>query len=169
MKKSVVILALTTVAGFAFGQTIAVNGTSGTITPGGTFDSTISLTINGANSINNVESLNLLLGTPSTGANSGAGLFSVYVSGISSPFTLTNSPSSSGNQSTFATAGDAANSGHSISTDDTGSRRQRTVTIGRARIQLRNDYVQRGHFALHRLERDRSRRLRFLRHQRRSI
>lgn len=119
MKKALLTIAISLIGSYAFSQTIAVNGTSGTITPGGTFDTTISLSITGNNSIGNVESLNLLLGTPSTGIHSGAGLFSVYVNGLVSPFNNTTGASNSGNQSTFATAGDAANSGNTISTPTT--------------------------------------------------
>lgn len=118
MKTLILILtaAVTIVANQAFSQTISATGTSGTITPGGAFTSTISLSITGTNTIGNVESLNMLLGTPSTGANSGVGLFTVYVSGENSPFSLANSSSSSSNQSNFNTSGDAANSGNNVST-----------------------------------------------------
>ena len=131
MKKLLLVISLGSFASIAFGQTISVTGTSGTINPGGTFDSTITLTIAGANAIGNVESLNMLLATPSTGANSGVNLFTVYVQSLVSPFNNKNSTSASGNQSGFTTAGDAANSGHSISTTnlDLGANTTSPVTV----------------------------------------
>jgi hypothetical protein len=132
MKKSF-LFALTSLAALQLGsaQTISVTGTSGNITAGGTFDSTITLSISGANSINNVESLNMLLGTPSSGINSGAGLFTVFVNSLVSPFDNKNSGSASGNQSSFATAGDANNLGNSISTTslDLGANASAPITV----------------------------------------
>lgn len=116
MKKTMLLLgaAVTLLTYQAFGQTIQVSGASGNITPGGAFNSQITLSITGNNTIGDVESLNMLLKTPSTGVNSGAGFFNVYVSGLTSPFNNTNG-SSSGNPSNFSTAADAANSGFNIS------------------------------------------------------
>jgi PEP-CTERM motif len=115
MKKSILILsaAFTLLAYQAFGQaTIAVNGTSGSITPGGVFDSPISLTITGDNSISNVESLNMILRTFSGGGGlSGAGLFTIQFFSATSPFTQANNPASS----TFNTAGDTFNTGTTVS------------------------------------------------------
>jgi hypothetical protein len=122
MKKS--ILVLTAVASLlaypAFGQgpTISVTGTNAAINPGSgsTADTTISVTVSGANSIGDLKSLNLLVATPGTGANSGVSLFDVFVLSLVSPFDNKNSTSSTSNRSTFGTAGDTANSGNSVST-----------------------------------------------------
>jgi len=124
-------VAVATFARQGFGQTISATGNSGTITPGGTFDSTISLSITGSNTIGNVESLNMLLGTPTSGVNSGANLFTVFVNSLVSPFNNKNSTSASGNQSSFTTAGDAANSGNTISTTslDLGANTTSPVTV----------------------------------------
>src|SRR5580700_6166764 len=118
MKKSIQILALSVglMAYQACAQTtISVNGTNVTTTPGSSVNDQITLTISGANTIGNVESVNMLLMTPSNGVNSGVG-FHVYFNSATSPFTLGNSISSSSNQSDFTTAGDAANSGFNVST-----------------------------------------------------
>lgn len=141
MKKLVLTLILAASASAAFGQTISATGTSGQINPGGTFDSTITLTIQGANSIGSVQSLNLLLATPSTGIHSGAGLFTVFVQSLTSPFDNKNSGSASGNQSSFATAGDAANSGNTVSTTslDLGANTSTPVSVassGTTNIQV---------------------------------
>jgi hypothetical protein len=118
MKKSIQILALSVglMAYQASAQTtISVSGTNVITTPGSSVNDQITLTISGANTIGNVESVNFLLRTPSSGVNSGAG-FHVYFNSATSPFSLGNSISSSGNQSNFATAGDAPNSGFNVST-----------------------------------------------------
>jgi hypothetical protein len=101
----------------AFGQTITFSGTNATINPGSgsTATSTISVTVTGTNSIADLKSLNDLIATPSTGPNSGVSLFSVFVLSLSSPYDNKNSGSSSSMQSTFTTAGDASNSGHTVS------------------------------------------------------
>lgn len=125
MKKITLILtaAISLLAYQAFAQspTISITGTNVTIgaASGSTTSSQMSVVISGANSIGNIESANLLIGTPSTGVNSGASLFDVYVSSLVSPFNNKNSTSSSSNQSSFTTAGDAANSNHTISTPTT--------------------------------------------------
>jgi hypothetical protein len=114
MKKSILIFSVVaSLLGFhAFGQTISVIGTSGSITPGGTFDSAISVSISGNNSISNVESLNMLLRTFSgSGGLSGAGLFSVQFLSATDPFTVANNPA----LSSFNTAGDANNAGTTVS------------------------------------------------------
>lgn len=123
MKKSLCVIAL--IAGLsayqAFGQTISLTGSSGTINPGGTFDSTITLTITGNNSIGNVESVNFLLATPSSGANSGAGIFNVFVFSEIAPFNTANGTTSAGNPDFFTTMGDAANTGTSVSATSGGT------------------------------------------------
>jgi hypothetical protein len=118
MKKSLLTLSL--LVGLAVYQasaqtTISVNGTNVITTPGSSVNDQIQLTISGANTIGNVESVNMLLRTPSAGVNSGDG-FHVYFNSATSPFSLGNSSSSSSNQSNFTTAGDAANSGFNVST-----------------------------------------------------
>jgi hypothetical protein len=120
MKKSILILsaAVSLLAYPAFGQTISATGTNATINPGSgsTADSTISVTVSGANSIGDLKSLNLLIATPSTGANSGVSLFNVFVLSLISPYDNKNSGSSTSSRSDFATAGDTANSGNNVST-----------------------------------------------------
>ena len=77
MKKLLLSLSATALLSYqASAQTtISIAGTSGSINPtiGSTFGSTITLTISGTPPAN-VESVNLLLETPSTGANSGVEL-----------------------------------------------------------------------------------------------
>jgi len=120
MKKSILILsaAVSLLAYPAFGQTISATGTNATINPGSgsTANSRISVTVSGANSIGDPNSLNLLIATPGTGANSGVSLFNVFVFSLVSPYDNKNSTSSTSNRSTFATAGDTANSGNTVST-----------------------------------------------------
>jgi PEP-CTERM motif len=117
MKKSLLTLSLLVglAACQASAQTISVSGTNVTTTPGASVNDQIKLTISGANTIGNVESVNMLLRTPSAGVNSGVG-FKVYFNSATSPFSLSNSGSNSSNQSNFTTAGDAANSGFNVST-----------------------------------------------------
>lgn len=121
MKKSIVILSavVSLLAYQAFGQTISVTGTNVTTTPGTAVDDQLSLTITGTNTINNIESLNMLTTTPSSGIHSGVGLFTVAfdsAASASSAFTLANNAATSN----FATAGDAANSGNNVTNHDTG-------------------------------------------------
>jgi hypothetical protein len=120
MKKSILILgaAVSLLAYPAFGQTISATGTNATINAasGSTANSTISVTISGANSIGDLKSLNLLIATPGTGANSGVSLFNVFVFSLVSPYDNKTSTSSTSNRSTFATAGDTANSSNNVST-----------------------------------------------------
>jgi hypothetical protein len=120
MKKSILILsaAVSLLAYPAFGQTISATGTNATINAasGSTANSTISVTVSGANSIGDLKSLNLLIATPGTGANSGVSLFNVFVFSLVSPYDNKTSTSSSTNRSTFGTAGDTANSGNNVST-----------------------------------------------------
>jgi hypothetical protein len=101
----------------AFAQTISVNGTSGSTTAGGFFDAQISLMITGNNNIGNVESLNMVLRTPSSGANSGAGFFTVQFLSAISPFTQANNPAAS----SFSLAGDANNAGFTAEPNDMGA------------------------------------------------
>jgi PEP-CTERM motif len=138
MKKITLILtaAICLLAYQAFAQspTISITGTNVTIgaASGSTTSSQMSVVINGTNSIGNISSANLLIGTPSTGVNSGASLFNVYVSSLVSPFNNQNSTSSSSNRSTFTTAGDTANTGHTISTPtnlDLGANTTSPVTV----------------------------------------
>src|SRR5258708_28065586 len=98
MKKSILILsaAVSLLAYPAFGQTISATGTNATINAasGSTANSTISVTVSGANSIGDLKSLNLLIATPGTGANSGGSLFNVFVFSLVSPYDNKNSTSS---------------------------------------------------------------------------
>jgi hypothetical protein len=112
MKKSILILsaAVSLLAYQAFGQTIAVNGTSASGNAGQTFTLTLSLSITGANSIGDVESVNMLLRTLN-----GASFFTLSNVTPISPFSNTNAPPST--TSTFGTTGDAANSGFTVTTN----------------------------------------------------
>jgi hypothetical protein len=119
MRKVILSLAaaFTLIGSQLFAQTIAVNGTSGSTTAGGTFDVQISLMITGNNSIGNVESLNMVLRTPSSGANSGAGFFTVQFLSAIAPFTQANNPASS----SFTLAGDSNNTGFTVEPGDMGA------------------------------------------------
>lgn len=121
MKKSILTLtvAVSLMAYQAFGQAPAVtlSGQNVNVVQGGSVNDQITLTL-GPNSFGNLESVNYLLGTPSTGPNSGAGFFTVYVNSINSAlFDNKNSLSGSAHQSDFLTAGDAANTGSNISSE----------------------------------------------------
>jgi hypothetical protein len=138
MKKITLILtaAISLIAYQAFAQspTISITGVNVTIgaAAGSTTNSQLSVVISGTNSIGNISSANMLLGTLTSGPHSGANLFNVYVSSLVSPFNNTNGTSSSSNRSTFTTAGDAANSGHTISTPtnlDLGANTTSPVTV----------------------------------------
>lgn len=121
MKKSILILcAAMGLAHYAAGQTISVTGQNITATPGSTVGDQLTLAITGTNSITNVESVNMLLRTGSTGGSNGASFFTVSSVTPTSPFTLTNSNPSN---VAFNTAGDSANSGTTVSnpTSDLGS------------------------------------------------
>jgi hypothetical protein len=118
MKKLILILTVTVslLAFPAFGQTISVTGVNSVIQPGaGSFvDVQLSLSVVGANSIGSVESINMLLKTFAAGAGlNGGGLFQITSVTPTSPYTLTNSNAF---PSTFATAGDLANSSSTVST-----------------------------------------------------
>jgi len=108
MKKSLLILAaIVSLASYqAFGQTISVNGTNDAGSAGQTFTLTLSLTVNGTNTIGDVSSVNMLLRTLN-----GSAFFTLGTITPISPFTLANN----GAASTFNTAGDAANSGFTVS------------------------------------------------------
>lgn len=114
MKKLILILnmAVCLVAYQAFGQTtIGVSGTNVIATPGSTVGDQLTLTINGTNTIGTVESVNMLLRTLDASS-----FFKVQSVTPTSPFNLTNaSPSNVA----FNTAGDAANSGWTVSNPST--------------------------------------------------
>jgi hypothetical protein len=118
MKKSLLIisamLGLLTYQGF--GQTISISGTNVTATPGSTIGDLLTLQIVGANSIGNVESVNILMGTPSTGVHSGVNFFTTAIGSFNSPFNTANNPGTA----TFNAAGDAANSGFTLTSMDVG-------------------------------------------------
>ncbi len=94
--------------------TISITGTSGSINPtiGSTFDSAITLTISGTPPAD-VESVNLLLETPTTGASSGVQYFTVSATSGSASFPTLNNPGSVNVM--FNTAGDSFNSGRTVS------------------------------------------------------
>jgi hypothetical protein len=94
--------------------TISITGTSGSINPtiGSTFGSAITLTISGTPPAD-VESVNLLLETPTTGASSGVQYFTVSATSGSASFSTLNNPGSVNVM--FNTAGDSFNSGRTVS------------------------------------------------------
>jgi PEP-CTERM motif len=118
MKKSLSILAL--LLGLAAYQasaqtpTIQVLGQNNSITPGGTQTDTLTLQIIGANSINDVGAVNMLLRT-----SDGASFFTVSTSAITPPFDNRNDPNSANPQS-FTLTGDSANSGFMVEGTDMG-------------------------------------------------
>lgn len=124
MKKSILIL-ITAVGLFAypaFAQTISVTGQSLTASPGTSVGDQLTLTITGANTISNVESVNMLLKTFAAGGGlNGASFFTISGVTPTSPFTLVNN--GNGFPSAFNTAGDASNSSSTVSdgTKDIGS------------------------------------------------
>jgi hypothetical protein len=117
MKKSILILsvAVSLFAFQAFGQTISVNGNNVVTSPGTAIDVRLSLSIAGTNTVNDVESLNMLLRTAAGGGGlSGAGLFTVAfdsAASVSSAFTTANNTATS----SFNAMGDSANSGFTVS------------------------------------------------------
>jgi hypothetical protein len=120
MKKAILILAaaVSLFAYQAFGQTtISIAGTNESTSPGVAVNSPMSLSITGNNSIGNVESVNMVLRTPTTGVNSGVGFFTVSFQSATSPFTQANNGASSG----FTLAGDANNSGFNVEPNDMGA------------------------------------------------
>jgi hypothetical protein len=133
MRKSTLILALLiglmTSRAFA---TVTVTGTSGNVDLSSTnvFNTTISLAISGPPPAN-VESLNLLLMTPTSGVHSGVPYFTVYVNSLVSPFSAKNSASDSSNTSSFTTAGTGPNAGFTVtpSSLDLGANTGAPVTI----------------------------------------
>lgn len=119
MKKSILIF-ITAVGLFAyqaFGQaTISISGVNSTIQSGSgsTVTLQLTLTINGTNSIGDVESVNMLLKTFASGGGlNGGGLFEITAITPTAPFTLANNPGAL--PSTFTTSGDAANSSSTVS------------------------------------------------------
>jgi hypothetical protein len=101
-----------------FGQTISISGVNLTTTPGSTVGDKLTLTISGANSIGNVESVNILMSTPSSGAHSGVGFFTISIPPIFiAPFTQSNGVAGT---SSFNLAGDANNAGFTMSDRDVG-------------------------------------------------
>ncbi len=125
MKKSILILTAVVclLAYQAFGQTISITGVNSTISAasGSFVDVQLSLSVNGANSIGNVKSINMLLRTFAMGSGlNGSSAFQITSITPTSPYTLTNG---TGFPSAFNTAGDAANNLSTVSdpTKDTGS------------------------------------------------
>ena len=115
MKRTLLILSLAVAfIGQASAQTITVSSPSSpTVSPGAVFNVTIQLSVSSALP-SSVTALNLLLATPSTGANSGVNFFTVKFGSGSATF-----PTSTGNGtsvSNFNTAGTGANAGFNVST-----------------------------------------------------
>jgi hypothetical protein len=105
-------------ADHVFGQTISVSGVNVTTTPGSTVGDKLTLTISGANSIGNVESVNILMSTPSSGVHSGVGFFTMTIPPMFiAPFTQSNGVAGT---SSFSLAGDANNAGFTMSDRDVG-------------------------------------------------
>jgi hypothetical protein len=100
----------------AFGQTISISGTNITATPGSTVGDLLTLQIVGANSIGNVESVNFLLATPSTGVHSGVSFFTTAIGSFNSPFNTANNPGTA----TFNKTGDANNLNFTLTSMDVG-------------------------------------------------
>src|SRR6185312_7545727 len=119
MKRSILILAaaVTLLAYPAFSQTISILGTNGTTSPGSFADIQLSLQISGTNTIGDVQSVNTVLRTPSTGPNSGVGFFTVQFLSATAPFNTANNPASS----TFTLTGDANNTGFNVEPNDMGA------------------------------------------------
>ena len=118
MKKLILTLgaAVSLVAYQAFAQTISISGTNVTATPGSTVMDQLTLQIIGANSIGNVESVNILMATPTTGVHSGVNFFTTAIGSFNSPFNTANNPGTAH----FTTAGDTANSGFTLTGMDVG-------------------------------------------------
>jgi PEP-CTERM motif len=118
MKKLILTLsaAASLLAYQAFGQTISISGTNINATPGSTVADQLTLQIIGANSIGNVESVNILMGTPSTGVHSGVSFFTTSIGSFNSPFNTANNPGTA----TFNKTGDANNSGFTLTSMDVG-------------------------------------------------
>jgi PEP-CTERM motif len=111
MKKLILSLsaAVSLLAYPAFGQTISVSGNNATIAAGAFTDITLTLSITGANSISDVESVNMLLRALT--ADGGQSFFTLSNVTPISPFTLANN----GAASSFTTAGTTGNSGYTVS------------------------------------------------------
>ncbi len=118
-KKLLLLIAVVGLAAYpAVAQTITVEGSSATVQPGDVFNVSISLSVSGLPACANgnpcnVSALNLLLGTPSTGANSGVGFFTVQFDSGSPDFPTR---IGTGAVSTFDTAGSGPNSGFTVTT-----------------------------------------------------
>lgn len=116
-RSALTLLAVACLSAAALAQTtITLEGTSGTIAAGSAFTSTITLTIAGANTVGNINSINSLLATPSSGSTSGAAYFTITGITPISPFNATTGPGTA----TFSVAGDAANPGSTVTDFDTG-------------------------------------------------
>jgi hypothetical protein len=125
MKKFFLLLAVVSMAGFsAFAQTITLSGSNASGNAGDFFDIPITLTI-GPNTIGSFNSVNALLGTPTTGANAGAAYFTITLNTIGSSFDNFNqSPPYA-----FNVAGDTANSGSTLTNRDVGASSSTGVTV----------------------------------------
>ena len=117
MKRTLLILSLAVAflgQAFAQAQTITVSSPdSPVVSPGAVFNVTIQLSVSSALP-SSVTALNLLLATPSNGANSGVNFFTVKFGSGSATF-----PTSTGNGTTvsnFNTAGTGSNAGFNVST-----------------------------------------------------
>jgi hypothetical protein len=125
MKKSILILSavVSLLAYPAFGQTISVTGQNVNGTAGSTVNDQLTLGITGANSISDVESVNMLLKTFAGGGGlNGASFFTISSITPTSPFSLTNTAAGSF-PIAFNTAGDGANPSSTVNdpSKDTGS------------------------------------------------
>lgn len=117
MKKTLLTIAISLIASYAFSQTtIGVSGQNLIVNQGTTsVGDQLTLNVNGTNSIGNVESVNMLLATGSPGGSNGSSFFGISGITPTSPFTLANN----GAASAFNTAGDAANTGTTVSNPST--------------------------------------------------
>lgn len=114
MKRTLLILSIAVAfLGYqASAQTITVTGSNTIVSPGQIFNVTIQLSVSQALS-NNVTALNLLLATPTSGANSGVGFFTIQYGSGSTDFPTRNG---TGAPTTFNTAGTGGNSGFTLTT-----------------------------------------------------
>jgi hypothetical protein len=126
MKKLFLLLAVVSAGTFsAFAQTITLSGTNAAGNAGDAFNIPITLTI-GANTIGTFNSVNALLGTPSTGANSGASFFTITIASTVGPsFDNFNQPP----PYAFTNTGANTNLGSTLTDKDVGANSSAGVTV----------------------------------------
>jgi hypothetical protein len=105
-------------------QTISLSGTNASGTAGAAFNIPITLTI-GPNSIGSFNSVNALLGTPASGANSGVGWFTITMGTLGPSFDNFNQAP----PYTFTVTGLNANAGSTLTNKDVGANSSTGVTV----------------------------------------